>query len=375
MIYFINYSYKPNTAISNRLDGYYSTLDKLGIAITIIYLFPNKETISNIKKYTNIKTKYWNSFFAYDIKICRMIVLFINLLILKLVLQKGDIAYTYGINKITDFLSNIDGIKVYGESTEHPSIICGGKLTSLDESQIYKIVSKLDGVFVISEALKKLYIQNGCDERKVIKINMTVDPNRFLNLQKDKNIERYIAYCGTASNNKDGVDELIKAFAIVVQSVPKVKLYIIGKTPDMNDEAGNLRLIERLGLGDRVIFTGVVPAYEMPKLLKNAEVLALDRPDSLQAQCGFPTKLGEYLLTGNPVVVTKVGDIPLFLKDGDSALLAEERNSEDFSNKLIWALKHPEESRKIGSAGKKVALENFNCVLESNRLIQAIMSN
>ena len=68
---------------------------------------------------------------------------------------------------------------------------------------------------------------------------------------------------------------------------------------------------------------------EVPQLLMDSEVLALDRPNSIQAQCGFPTKLGEYLLTGNPVVVTKVGDIPLFLEDGVSALLAEKRNAEN----------------------------------------------
>ena len=124
----------------------------------------------------------------------------------------------------------------------------------------------------------------------------------------------------------DGVDELIKSFAIVNKTHPEVKLYIIGKTPDKNDASGNLKLIENLGVKDSIVFTGIVSAADIPQILKNAAVLALDRPDSLQAQCGFPTKLGEYLLTENPVIVTKVGDIPLFLKDGETALLVEERN-------------------------------------------------
>lgn len=103
----------------------------------------------------------------------------------------------------------------------------------------------------------------------------------------------------------------------------------------------------------------------MPQILKNAAVLALDRPDSLQAQCGFPTKLGEYLLTENPVVVTKVGDIPLFLKDGETALIAEERDPQDFSSKLIWALQNPEEASKIGKAGALVAMREFNYLNET----------
>ncbi|MCS2815132.1 glycosyltransferase [Bacteroides ovatus] len=200
---------------------------------------------------------------------------------------------------------------------------------------------------------------------------MTVDNNRFIGLKKQTS-KKYIAYCGTASNNKDGVDELIKSFAIVHKSYPDVKLYIIGKTPDKDDVSGNLKLIENLGVKNSVVFTGIVSAAEMPQILKNATVLALDRPDSLQAQCGFPTKLGEYLLTENPVVVTKVGDIPLFLKDGETALLAEERNPYEFSSKLLWALDHPAEAIEIGKAGAQVAMREFNYLNETKKIIKAI---
>ena len=136
--------------------------------------------------------------------------------------------------------------------------------------------------------------------------------------------------------------------------------------------SGNWELIENLGVKNSVIFTGIVSAAEIPQILKNATVLALDRPDSLQAQCGFPTKLGEYLLTENPVVVTKVGDIPLFLKDGETALLAEERNPHEFSSKLLWALEHPAEAIEIGKAGAQVAMREFNYLNETKKIIKAI---
>jgi glycosyltransferase involved in cell wall biosynthesis len=231
---------------------------------------------------------------------------------------------------------------------------------------------QLNGLFVISTSLKKYFVDKGVADEKITIINMIVDHNRFVGLQKNFTKERYIAYCGTASNNKDGVDELIKAFSIVTKIHDDVKLYIIGKAPTLEDEAGNLQLIDRLGIKDKVVFTGVVNASQMPQLLKDAAVLALDRPDSLQAQNGFPTKLGEYLLTENPVVVTKVGDIPLFLKDGESALLAEQRNPEEFASKLCWALEHPKEASVIGRKGKEVAMCDFNYFAESSKIIDFI---
>ena len=168
------------------------------------------------------------------------------------------------------------------------------------------------------------------------------------------------------------MDELIKAFAIVTKTHFDIKLYIIGKTPSPDDKSGNLKLIESLGLTDKVVLTGMIDASRMPQMLKDAKVLALDRPDSLQAQNGFPTKLGEYLLTENPVVVTKVGDIPLFLHDGESALLSEQRNPDEFALKLCWALEYPKEAAEIGRRGKEVAMKAFNYLIESKKIIDTI---
>ena len=74
------------------------------------------------------------------------------------------------------------------------------------------------------------------------------------------------------------------------------------------------------------------------------------------------------MLTENPVVVTKVGDIPKFLTDGVTALLAKERNSDDFASKIIWAIRNPEKASDIGKAGAKVALKYFNYQTESKKI-------
>ena len=100
--------------------------------------------------------------------------------------------------------------------------------------------------------------------------------------------------------------------------------------------------------------------------------MALDRPDNIQAKYGFPTKLGEYLLTGNPVVITSVGDIPLFLRDGYSVLLAEPNSPNSFSAKLNWALENPDISHRIGEEGRKIAELEFDSQTETNKIIKVI---
>lgn len=289
--------------------------------------------------------------------------------------NKNDIAIVYSYSPILLSLvktfSSIKGFKSYFELNEHPSVLQGlFGVTGESERDKKKIRSKLsgfDGVLCISCVLKDFLIKCGIQEDKVHVVNMSVDSSRFDGLVK-QNKEPYIGYCGAADNNKDGVDNLIKAFAKISTKHSGLKLYVMG--PKRSD-CENERLSMSLGVADRVVFTGIVSAEQMPQMLINAQVLALARPQSIQARYGFPTKLGEYLLTGNPVVVTGVGDIPRFLKDGESAYLAEPDNLEEFAQRLDKALSD-DDAKRIGQRGRIVAETWFSNEKVRSQLREAL---
>lgn len=369
--YIVRGEYEPNSAPFNRLVAFLNAYESCRIETELVFPFPNYEKSKPDLKYKHIRISYLYekcSFFRNRIiaKLCAPLIFrkFIKQL------SDDDIVLVLNAGILIKMLKKYSNAKVYHETTESPEIN-PWKLKLL--KQIYlESCTKVDGLFVISTALKKYFVELGVPEEKITIVNMTVDVQRFEGIKKQQTEDRYIAYCGTASNNKDGVDKLIEAFSIVAQKHKDVKLYIIGKAPSKSDESNNLQLIDELGLTEHIVFTGVIPATDMPQILKNASVLALARPDNLQAQNGFPTKLGEYLLTGNPVVVTKVGDIPLFLKDNESALLADTGDTQVFADKLCWALEHPEESAKIGECGRSVAMKYFNSYTESQKIIKTI---
>jgi len=372
MVYIFCISITPNAAPTNRLLSILKAFDELGKEATLVVLTTNTGygVYRVPEEYHHVKVKYlWK-----DWSICRRV---FNRLHAPYALKKflsllkeGDCVFCYGSSEYLYHFIGKKDVTVFHERTESPEVL---PLSSPKaQAGYFEACRQLDGLFVISTALKRYFVDKGVEEGKVQIVNMTVDSNRFIGLQKNPKAEDYIAYCGTASNNKDGVDELIKAFAIVTKTHFDIKLYIIGKTPSSDDKSGNLKLIDSLGLNNKVVLTGMIEASKMPQMLKDAKVLALDRPDSLQARNGFPTKLGEYLLTENPVVVTKVGDIPKFLKDGESALLAEQRNPDEFASKLCWALEHPKEAAEIGKRGKEVAMKEFNYLIESKKIIDTI---
>lgn len=373
MIYLIYSIYSPDNAPINRFLAFVKGFQELEIPHQVIFIEPNRDfakadeeygsQIEYLWKGRKLKNRWLNlaQYALWSRILCRhSFRKFLN------TLTPADTVVLFnGMQHLHRFLGK--GVKIYHERTEHPYAYEFFK-SDRETARYIDCCKRVTGLFVISESLKRSFVELGVAEDRIHVINMIVDTNRFQNVRKNADVEKYIAYCGTASNNKDGVDDLIRSFALTARDIEGIKLYIIGKTPSLSDEAQNLQLVESLGLRDRIVFMGKVPAERMPQLLKDARVLVLARPDSLQAQNGFPTKLGEYLLTENPVVITRTGDIPLFLEDGVSALLAEPRNCAQIAAKISWALKHPEESARIGKAGAKVALRDFNYRVESQKI-------
>ena len=201
---------------------------------------------------------------------------------------------------------------------------------------------------------------------------MFVDDSRFDNLTK-KVEGRYITYCGTLSLYKDGVDDLIKSFGIFSKSNPEYILQLIG---DFQSEAVKetlYSLVDELGLTNKIIFKGRVCSKEMPQLLVDSDILVLARPDNAQAQYGFPTKLGEYLATGNPVVVTSVGDIPLFLKNKENALLAAPNDPESFASQLEWIIMNKQEAALIALRGKELIKSVFSSEVQIGKALSFYM--
>ncbi len=366
---FVATTFRPDTAPANRWLSFARALSECQVECEFVFLLPDESNSRVAGNFPGIRFNYpWSgkeNNLLFKFKPIRQLILHLYSLRLVKRLVSGSKVVVLEMSNVLFHLLKRQDISVYHERTEHPYAY---SYKSFSIEHYVKVMPRLAGLFVISEPLRRYFIDAGVSPGRICMINMTVDTTRFDGLKKDI-CDPYIAYCGTVSNTKDGVDELIKAFAHVHRVHPEVKLFIIGKTPAPENYSGNMDLVKALGLESSIVFTGVVSADKMPSLLKNASVLALDRPANLQAEYGFPTKLGEYLLTGNPVVVTSVGDIPRFLEDGVSALIVPPSSPEAFAAKLIWALENEEAAGMIGKAGAQVARNCFNYMTETKKML------
>lgn len=379
-------SYPYGEATSNRNISILKGLVELGNKITLFILSPSDKKcagerikqgiIDGVYYEYNSKTVNWpNSSFK------KLIIVLRSLIVTLFKLRK--IHKTMGIDVLIVLLSKPvllhpflifakwHKIKIIHEQTEHPEIIFKGKLGFLKLFYYKSLIKRFDGIYVISQFLKK-YFSTFINSTRICVINMTVDPTRFNKKQSSPYNFKYIAYCGTMHGNKDGLEDLICSYA-QIESEIDFKLVLIGD--NLDKRTMNLRaLVKDKKVDNKIIFTGSVKSTDIPKYLLNADILVLSRPDNIQARGGFPTKLGEYLMTGKPVIVTSVGEIPLFLKDGTNAFLVEPNNIAAFSQKILFVIKNYEVALIIGEEGKNLALTHFNYKIESLKLLNFISS-
>jgi len=374
------HQYPIGTALTNRIRSYLEILAKLDNSVKVIIFRPSEDrnNIQNLRKGKLNGVVYYST--AYSI------IKPTNPFIARITWIYGYLncllaLYNENLNRHIDIIifgcakssliplvyifTRLKKIKFVLENNEYPWFILKKKslLNQFDKILYLHLYYKMfDGVLAMTQALYKYHQFYSCKRAKIFHLPMTVDMQRFnINIER----ENLITYIGNKSYYKDGVEILVKSFLIIANFYPDWKLIIIG-------DSGNDNMIKQLainaGLGERIILMGNVHRDNISELLCRSMILALARPNNLQAEGGFPTKLGEYLSTGNLVIVTAVGDIPLYLKDNESALIAQPGDIESFADKIKYAIENYENLNNVRKAGYNVCVNNFDSKLQGLRL-------
>jgi len=237
-----------------------------------------------------------------------------------------------------------------------------------------RFVRRFDLVIAISSRLAEYatrYLRPGAE---VVVVPVMVDCDEYAQDRPPVTDPRLITYAGLLNDSKDGIGDLMTAFARVAEHVPDVVLRLVGDTEYASASTIPLyrELAYELGIADRVDFTGLVPRREIPRYLAEASVLVLARPLNHQTDAGLPTKVGEYLAAGRPVVVTRTSDIAEYVRDGESAYLVPSDDTDALAAKLRQVLGDPDAAMRVGSVGRRVARERFDYRVTGRALVEAL---
>ncbi len=134
--------------------------------------------------------------------------------------------------------------------------------------------------------------------------------------------ERYLLYLGGFDQRKN-VPVLLKAFALLARRQPQVRLVIAGQVPARDSPLfpDPRCLTGKLGLDDKVVFTGWVPEEDKPALLSGATAFVFP---SLYEGFGLPAI--EALACGTPVIASNRTSLPEVV--GDGGILVEPTDAE-----------------------------------------------
>lgn len=337
-----------NSAAYNRVRMLSSGLKSNGILAHIVL----------IPKYEDNKVRYYYRYFL----------LLVRCLWLFLVSSKETAFILYGEDTIIKYLKLFPrrGLLI-SERTEYSTYLYDDSLEYAHIASIKEFEECLkfvDGMIVCSWALVNYY-HAYCD--KPFCLIPLVYENGFIKRSTKKD-NHTIVYCGDMGGGKDGVDILIRAFAIFCEEIDDYKLILIGGAKEHKVMSDLKRMTEDLGISDKVFYTGWINRNELPPYLENASLLVLSRPANKQAEGGIPSKLAEYLSTGRPVLTTRVGDLSLYFKHHQNIFFAEPGSVEDFSKNMKEIIINYARSCAIGTKGYDT-VKQFDSKAQSKRII------
>lgn len=246
-----------------------------------------------------------------------------------------------GMNKVKTFLKKIDWIKIKG------------LMKSVDK---YVLYSKHMATFLNLPKDCWTVMEGSINENDVVEENV----------EKDKDIVS-VMYSGVC-NMRYGIPELLDAFALIEDK--NFELWITG--------SGNaVPLIEERAKKDsRIKYYGFLPTRaDLLKKQKQATMMInMRKPDEAASAYCFPSKLFEYMLSGNPVLTFNIPGIPeeyfdylIEMKDTTPLAIAE-------AIKSVAAMPL-NEIKERGEKSRTFVLEQKNKNAQSKKILDFLAKN
>jgi glycosyltransferase involved in cell wall biosynthesis len=224
-----------------------------------------------------------------------------------------------------------------------------------------RVLNESDLLWLISEFLVKQVQSLGLDKNivKVPAICEEVVINNFdkSKVRKEYNLgdSRIISYAG-AFGIHQGIPLLIEAFEKIKNSLSNCLLLLVGKAefPSHQDD-----LLKQISSSKSIVQLGYLNREKLWEILKASDVLVAPQAKGRFSEAGFSTKFIEYLMTGRPVVASRLGEQAVVAKDIEDAIFFRPGDVEDLAQKIRFVLDNPDVASKIGISGRKLALNHF----------------
>jgi len=217
-------------------------------------------------------------------------------------------------------------------------------------------------IICVADAMREqaLAARIGCREQYVT-VYSGMDTEPFLdpawlrpNVRKELGFDEDDFVLGTVSRLDElkGHDDLLEALGPLMSERPQLKLLWVG------DGWWRDRLLQRvadMGLGSRVVHTGLVGPDEIPKLM-----LAMDALAHPSYREGLPRAVPQALLSEVAPIVYDVDGAREGCGEGEVGRLVAPGDLAALRDAVQWMMDHPQERLDMGRAGRELCRHRFD---------------
>lgn len=277
-----------------------------------------------------------------------------------------DVIYLYGEHRnfvFTDFF-----IVLTGNILRIPVIreLCERTWSEKEHKNLLeRVISPLwgiSGAICISDYLIKWAEHHASVLRKqigLLQIPILIHKSEIRKSEEPKQDTDYVLFAGAPEYRK-AIYFLLDAMEYVWEQYPKERLVITGFDLYTKRAAWLSEFLSTSGSKyNKVDVCGFLERDIFLQYIDNANALLLPLFDDVDSQARFPNKLGEYLISGKPVVTCAAGEAGKILQDGDNAIVTPVSTPSAFAKKII-ELKSGNKAKQIGELGRKTALRLFS---------------
>ena len=197
----------------------------------------------------------------------------------------------------------------------------------------------------ISDYNKNFLIKKGAEKEKINVIHCGVNTASFSN-RGTKELSN-LPLLGTLGRmvEKKGFDVLIRACEILKRKNISFKLQIAGGGP-LKPELESL--VNTLNLTGSIDFIDSISHKDVPDWIKNLDVFVLScQKDKNDDMDGIPVVLMESMLSGVPVITTRISGIPELVENEETGILCDPKDAECLAEKIQTLLSNYELRRTL----------------------------
>lgn len=240
-----------------------------------------------------------------------------------------------------------------------------GKLKWWSGELLEKHIARFaDALVVISSYLERLYRKELGTSLPICLIPICARCRQRPEKQRT-GAELTFVYSGSFAK-KDGVEVLIEAFEQVHRELGNCVLMLTGTGANLPQYQS------RIAGHPAIRYLGYLEDAQFQQFLQQADVLCITRTGSTYANAGFPFKLGEYLATGNPVVVSDVGDVACYLQNMKDAIIVKADDVTAVKKAMEFCIRNPKEAAQIGLNGQLKCREHFDPSVNGRKLLELL---